>query len=150
MTVDNIVVSIEPADRDTLDTLVAETIEVAEPGDPTVHLQYLFDTDEFEEIIEQIDPDTGSAVSADDVAARQESVTAPVAMLEDHGIDYEISGISGGQPSEQIIRRANELDADLLVVGRSKRSPAGKAMFGDYAQQVLLNASCPVLYVKRE
>ena len=150
MSLDNVIVSVESADREILRTLVTETIDVAGSSDPTVHLQYLFDANEFEEIVEQIDPDTGSAVTADDVAARQESVSAPANMLQDHGIDYEISGIGGGQPSKQLIRRTNELDADLLVVGGSKRSPAGKAMFGDYAQQVLLNAPCPVLYVKRE
>jgi thioredoxin reductase (NADPH) len=39
---------------------------------------------------------------------------------------------------------------DVAVVGGTKRSPAGKAMFGDHAQQVLLNAPVPVVYVKRE
>jgi nucleotide-binding universal stress UspA family protein len=49
-----------------------------------------------------------------------------------------------------VVKRAEKLEADVVVVGGNKRSPTGKAMFGDHAQQVLLNASCPVLYVKRE
>lgn len=150
MSLETVVVSVSPADRENLETLVAKTIDVVESSDATVHLQYLFPKDEFEAALEEIDPDTGSAVTADGVAARQESVTEPAAMLEEHGIDYQIRGVSGGQPSEQIITQVAELGADLLVVGASKRSPTGKAVFGDYAQQVLLNAPCPVLYVKRE
>ncbi|MFC7020323.1 MULTISPECIES: universal stress protein [Haloarcula] len=150
MSLEKVVVSVEKADREHLETLVAEAIDVVESSEATVYLQYLFEEEEFERMVDQIDPDAGSAVAADDVAARQESVKAPADMLDAHGVDYEISGVAGGRPAEQIIRRVEELDADLLVVGGSERSPAGKAMFGDYAQQVLLNAPCPVLYIKRE
>ena len=150
MSLEKVVVSVEKADREHLETLVAEAIDVVESSGATVYLQYLFEEEEYEKMVDQIDPDAGSAIAADDVAARQESVKGPADMLEEHGIDYRISGVAGGRPSEQIIRRVEDLDADLLVVGASKRSPAGKAMFGDYAQQVLLNAPCPVLYIKRE
>jgi nucleotide-binding universal stress UspA family protein len=71
-------------------------------------------------------------------------------MLESHNIDYELRGVVGGNSASQTVKRVKELNANMVVVGGSERSPTGKAMFGDHAQQVLLSASCPVLYVKRE
>lgn len=40
---------------------------------------------------------------------------------------------------------AEELGADLIVLGFSKRSRVGKALIGSDAQAVLLQATCPVL-----
>ncbi|PSP66736.1 universal stress protein, partial [Halobacteriales archaeon QH_6_68_27] len=45
---------------------------------------------------------------------------------------------------------AAETDADLVVVGGRKRSPAGKAVFGSTAQEVMLESPCPVTFVRNE
>ena len=41
-----------------------------------------------------------------------------------------------------------EPDTELLVVGVRRRSPVGKALLGDVAQRLLLEAEVPVLAVK--
>jgi len=43
-----------------------------------------------------------------------------------------------------------EADVDLLVIGVRRRSPVGKALLGDLAQRLLLEAPVPVLAVKPE
>jgi nucleotide-binding universal stress UspA family protein len=45
---------------------------------------------------------------------------------------------------------ARDVDADMVVTGGRKRSPAGKAVFGSTAQKVLMNAPCPVTFVRSE
>lgn len=53
-----------------------------------------------------------------------------------------------GEPSEQILDAAGELDARYVVIGGRKRSPVGKALFGSTAQSVLLNADRPVVMAR--
>ena len=148
---ENVLLAIGPDDRDSLDTLVDATVNLAEPSDATVYLLYVFPRDDYETVMEQMSIDTTtSGLTPDEVAQRHESVREPADRLESLGIDYEIRGVSGGSLADQIVRKIEQVDAGLAVVGGTKRSPAGKAMFGDHAQQVLLNAPVPVLYVKRE
>ncbi|WP_276274097.1 universal stress protein [Haloarcula litorea] len=148
---DRVLLAIGPEDRDSLNTLVDAAIDLAEPAGATVYLLYVFPRDDYETVMEQMDIDTTtSGLTPDEVAQRHESVREPAERLESLGIDYEIRGVSGGNASDQIVRKIEQVEADVAVVGGTKRSPAGKAMFGDHAQQVLLNAPVPVLYVKRE
>jgi nucleotide-binding universal stress UspA family protein len=67
-------------------------------------------------------------------------------ILEEAGVNcvhYEASG----DPGEELIAAADEVDADLICVSGRKRSPAGKAVFGSTTQTVVLNADRPVLAV---
>jgi nucleotide-binding universal stress UspA family protein len=61
--------------------------------------------------------------------------------------------IEGGAPSEVIVRRAGEMPADLVVIGRSSKSdddvPLGKALLGRTATSVVREAPCSVLVVRQ-
>lgn len=50
-----------------------------------------------------------------------------------------------GDIAEETLAAAQDLDPRYLVVSGRRRSPTGKAVFGDAAQQILLNADCPVV-----
>lgn len=52
-----------------------------------------------------------------------------------------------GEPSEVILRQADQLDARYIVVGGRRRSPTGKAIFGSDTQQILLNSPRKVVVV---
>ncbi len=54
----------------------------------------------------------------------------------------------GPDVAEEIIRVAGEVGAELLVIGLRRRTPVGKMIMGSVAQQVLIDAPCPVLAVK--
>ncbi len=69
--------------------------------------------------------------------------------LEADGIDHEIRELArGNSPAEDLVQLAEQLDADLIVIGIRHRSPVGKLVLGSNAADVILNAPCPVLSVQ--
>jgi len=69
--------------------------------------------------------------------------------LEASGVDHElIEYARGNSPAEDLLEVARERDADMIVIGIRRRSPVGKLVLGSNAQDVLLEADCPVLAVK--
>lgn len=84
--------------------------------------------------------DSPSSASATQLAP----VRAACDVLEAAGIEYEVRE-SGGDPAESIVDAGDEIDADLIVIGGRKRSPAGKALFGSVTQTVILHAGRPVM-----
>ncbi|WP_254271337.1 universal stress protein [Haloarcula marina] len=151
MALERVLLAIPPADRAHLEPLVDAVVELTAGTAATVYLLYLFPDDDFEAVAAEMDVDpTTDLLSPDELAARHDSVQLPASRLTEAGIEHEVRGVAGGDPAEQVVKRVEELAADVVVVGGTRRSPTGKAMFGDTAQQVLLNAPCPVLYVKRE
>ena len=51
-------------------------------------------------------------------------------------------------PGEDLVQFAKDNDIDYIFIGVRKRSKVGKLMFGSTAQQVILQAPCPVVTVK--
>lgn len=69
--------------------------------------------------------------------------------LEASGVPHEVRHFtSDTTPADDILTVAEEVDADLIVVGIRKRSAVGKLLLGSNAQRVVLEADCPVLAVK--
>lgn len=77
-------------------------------------------------------------------ATQVHSVREASEMLEAAGIEYEVEE-SSGDPADVIVSTADDVDADLVIVGGRKRSPAGKALFGSVTQSVILGAARPVM-----
>jgi nucleotide-binding universal stress UspA family protein len=151
MTYDRILLAIGPDDRDSLEPLVDTAVNLADSTGATVDLLYVFPRDDYETVMERMDIDTKtSGLTPDEVARRHESIRVPADRLTSLGIDYEIRGVSGGDLADQIVGTIEQVTADIAIVGGTRRSPAGKAVFGDLSQRVLLNAPVPVVYVKRE
>lgn len=69
--------------------------------------------------------------------------------LQSDGVEHNIrSFVRGNDPSEDLVAVAEETGAELIVIGLRRRSPVGKLLLGSNAQEILLNAECPVLAVK--
>jgi len=76
-------------------------------------------------------------------ADRVASVRRALEHLDEKGVSAKSQDIS--EPvADSIIDLADDLDADLIVVGGRKRSPAAKAVLGSVTQQVILNTNRPV------
>lgn len=130
-----------------LENLAATAVDLAGPAGATVELLRVFEDDEFEEIMRRLDNEFAPNSTAAEVAGRLSSVRDIGDRLDAAGVEYRVDGAIGDY-GPLIVREAENLDSDIVVVGGQKQSPAGKAMFGSTAQHVLLNAHCPVTFVK--
>ena len=71
------------------------------------------------------------------------------ATLQEAGVEHEVRQLVRGlDPADDLVNVANEVSADIIVIGLRRRSPVGKLILGSNAQRVLLDAPCPVLAVK--
>jgi nucleotide-binding universal stress UspA family protein len=93
----------------------------------------------------------GSSLSAVDAARSAEELEALATQLAAEGLDHEVRQLVRGlEPAEDLIAVAEEVSADVIVIGLRRRSPVGKLILGSNAQRILLDAPCPVLAVKAE
>ena len=56
--------------------------------------------------------------------------------------------IRSGSPADEIIRAADEVEADLIVVGGRGKGTVGAILMGSVAHRVLHHALCPVLVAR--
>lgn len=134
-----IVAAVDRSERAT--RVVDEAARLAEAFDDTVHVVHALTRSEF------LDLGVTSAQAErpkdmDQIrSAAAEMAEKAVSNLE---VPYETVGLSGN-PADEILRYADERDANYIVVSPRKRSRAGKMLFGSVAQSILLGASCPVV-----
>jgi len=93
----------------------------------------------------------GSHESDEEIIANREELERIAEELAAAGVEHEIRELVRGRtPAEDVISVANEMGADLIVIGLRRRSPMGKLILGSNAQDILLQADCAVLAVKPE
>jgi nucleotide-binding universal stress UspA family protein len=91
----------------------------------------------------------GASLDLEAAAEMDLAMTEVHSLLHESGVSHEIRQLVRGLgPPEDLVAVADEEKADLIVIGLRRRSPVGKLILGSNAQQVLLQASCPVLAVK--
>ena len=84
-----------------------------------------------------------SFAAADELDALDERLTSL-------GIDHEVrQSTQALSPATEILEAAADVAADLIVIGLRRRTPVGKLFLGSSSQEVILDADCPVVSVKR-
>lgn len=78
--------------------------------------------------------------------ARQYAADIGAEVLEGIDVDYDVVGRLGGKANE-VLAVATDQNCDHIFMSGPKRSPAGKAVFGDATQEVILEFSGPVTVV---
>jgi nucleotide-binding universal stress UspA family protein len=69
--------------------------------------------------------------------------------LREQDVDVTVRDLArGNDPADDLVEVAAEEKATLIVIGLRRRSPVGKLLLGSNAQEILLQADCPVLAVK--
>jgi nucleotide-binding universal stress UspA family protein len=58
--------------------------------------------------------------------------------------------VAVGTPAREILRLAEEIGADLVVMGTCATSPIARLFFGSTSRDVIREASCPVLVVRED
>ncbi len=56
--------------------------------------------------------------------------------------------IREGKPHDEILKAAEELDVDMIIIGSHGRHGIERAIFGSVAERVVKNAPMPVLVIK--
>ena len=88
----------------------------------------------------------GDAEAHDRLQAELEEVRTRV---EKAGVAVDVRHPdTGHEASDQLLNIADEVGAELIVIGLRRRTPVGKLILGSNAQRILLDAPCPVLAVK--
>jgi nucleotide-binding universal stress UspA family protein len=142
-----ILLAIGPRDDDRVGRLAGTVLQVAAPTGATVVLAHVFTDEQYEQTVSDLGYDSTAEVVVEDVLARHETVLRYEELFDDAGVDWRVRGVVG-DVSDGVIELADATDADRVVVSGRRRSPAGKAVFGSVAQDVLLGAPCPVTYVR--
>ncbi len=85
-------------------------------------------------------------------AADEKELDAIEADLTSKGVRFSTRHIEDTtvRASERILAVAEEVGAELVVVGIKRRSAVAKAVLGSTAQRVITGATCPVLTVRAE
>ncbi|XXY53959.1 universal stress protein [Sorangium sp. So ce269] len=96
----------------------------------------------------------GSALipSAEDAARLAEAAQRSLDQVLERrraSADVEISGVlRSGVPDEEICRLAEEIGADMIVIGTHARGAVARALVGSVAQRVVRAAKVPVLTIR--
>ena len=79
--------------------------------------------------------------------AGEEATEQVAALAAKHGVESEKLVVEGGRPARTILRAAEEVGADYVVMGTEGMSRLESIMVGNEAQEVLRNAERTVLLV---
>ena len=129
------------------DDVVTEADALARAMDDDLHVVHVLSQKEFVGIEQTSVEETGTTVPLDDIRAYAEEVADDAA--DGVAQEYEPVGLVG-DAAEALLEYIEDHDARYIVLGGRKRSPVGKVLFGSTAQVVLLDASCPVVSVRRD
>jgi nucleotide-binding universal stress UspA family protein len=127
----------------------AHAIELAAAHDAELHVLFVVD----ESVVtaysgdEYVDEAEGPEHGLEELG--EEAIAAVAADAADAGVDV-VEQIRHGRPDEAIVDYADEVDADLLVLGTKRRPDEYRALLGSVTDRVLRLTHRPATVIKTE
>jgi nucleotide-binding universal stress UspA family protein len=91
----------------------------------------------------------GTPENQDEIDAAKKGLEEALAMVVPGGVKCRTDLlIHGLDTSDDLVKFAAEKRIDMVVIGIINKSKVGKLFFGSTAQDLILNAHCPVLTIK--
>lgn len=122
--------------------VIQEARTLADAFDEEIHVVHVLSRMEAKKVRQNTVTETATLREADNGKEAAREIASKAAV----GADTTTIGLVG-KASKEIIRYADEHSARYIVVGKRKRSPTGKAVFGSVTQSVLLNSNQPVMSI---
>jgi len=149
LTFDTVLLAVGPRDDDRVDRLARAVLQVAKPTGARVVLTHVFTDAQYRQTVEELGYNGPTDTTVEKVLDRHETVRKFEERFDEHGVDWSVHGVVS-DVADGIVDLAGQEAADRVFVSGQRRSPAGKAVFGSTAQEVLLRAPCPVTYVRAD
>ncbi|WP_435176800.1 universal stress protein [Halorussus sp. AFM4] len=135
-----------PTDGSDQPAVVRHALNVAELADATVHALYVVD----EKALDYQPSESGRKETRE---ARREEGQAAVGDIaeaaEERGLEA-VTAIEEGSPAETVVDHADEVDAEMIVMGTRGRSGVDRYVLGSVTEQVVRRSEVPVLTVNLE
>lgn len=143
---ETVLIAVSNTDERRLDRLAGAASDAVD-ADGRVVVLHVFGAERYDELTEQLNLPSEGEAAPDDLARRHGVASGITERLADDEVEVSVRGAVGDE-AEAILELAESVGADQIVIGGRRRSPSGKAIFGSTAQTVLLEADCPVTFVK--
>jgi nucleotide-binding universal stress UspA family protein len=93
--------------------------------------------------------DHGAQLDRATAVQRTQQLERVHSLLHTTDVEHDLRHlVRGKDPVRDVLDVADEIEADLIVIGIRRRTPVGKLVLGSNSQSILLEASIPVLAVK--
>lgn len=134
-----------------IEWLVAEAGRLAGGVDAELIVLYARSESEYEEDRRAVEEVMALEATTYDVGQASEGAEQVASEIADEAltgvdVEYETMGVIGDS-ADRILSVADDHGCDHVFIPGRRRSPTGKAIFGDTAQQVILNFEGPVTIV---
>ena len=121
---------------------LALALRMARESKCELHVVCVEEIDYMPEFIEEVREETGTAARRFHTALQRART-----MAEEHQVTFK-THVVAGHAVRDILRLAEDLGADLIVIGGTGHSSFYERMLGTTAGRVVHLAKCPVLVVK--
>ena len=135
------------------DQTVVTGYDLAQAYGETLYLLHVVPEEEFEahlEEIQELDREADYSLTQEERSARRLARDVLEGSLSEYDSDVVEPIGRVGDPTEEVLGAAADLEARYVVIGGRRRSPVGKALFGSTTQEVLLESDRPVVTVMRD
>lgn len=131
-----------PTDGSQGSTHVAlQAIDLAEQYGATIHVLYVVD-----DSVRSLLPEVGNSGNSLDERGKG-AIERVTKIASVHGVEA-VGEIREGDPADEILAYAEEIDADAIVAGTHGRSGVERRLIGSVAERLVRHASCPVMTVR--